>query len=429
MDPRGNSGSRVCADAEWTRGQLSALRAAETPPLGCPVLAFHGQENYPGREMALPDRRQPAERAFLQLSSALELAGWKLTKEKDGGLGLVRHRDRLALEYRYSREPRQAVLKGLLADAILSGRAHAGSRKFLAVVAAPGISPAMGSVLEEYAAGVAQDEFFGYADDRGLVRVHGRGLDEVRADAPARPRGAGRSAGHPRDLFSDLNQWMLKVLLGRSLGPELISVPRDGIASASELSARARVSGPGAWRLVSALRAEGHVDEAGRPVRVRDLLARWRAAALRPQRELGAVWIMPGRKPLERLRRALADTSQEPGPASACLGLFAACDAMGVGHVRGAPVHLYVRSAGVELLEKLGLAPAQRGEPSDVTVRVARWPESVFRAAAHPNAVPVADVLQCWLDVSAHPARGAEQADYLWKRVLGPALVPGEPQP
>lgn len=378
--------------------------------------------------MEAPGHRRPAERAFLHLSMALESAGWKLAKEKGGGLGLIRHRERLALEYRYSREPRQAVLKGLLADAILSGRAHAGSRKFLALVAAPAISPAMGSALEEYAADVAQGEFFGFADDRGLVRVHGRGLDQIRADAPARPRGAGRSAGHPRDLFSDLNQWMLKVLLGSLLGPELISVPRDGVASASELSAQARVSGPAAWRLASALRAEGHLDDAARPVRVRELLARWRAAALRPQRELGAIWILRGRNPLERLRRSLTDSLQ-PGPAPACLGLFAGCDALGLGHVRGAPVHLYVRHADLELLEKLGLAPAQRGQPSDVVVRVARWPESVFRAAAHPDGVPVADVLQCWLDVSAHPVRGAEQAEYLWKRVLGPALVPGEPQP
>ncbi len=379
--------------------------------------------------MQKPDDRQPAEGVILQLSRALESAGWKLAKEKGGRLGLVRHRERLALEYRYSREPRKSVLKGLLADAVLSGRAHAGSRKFVALVAAPAISSAMGAALAEYAADVAQGEFFGYADDRGLVRLHGRGLDEVRADGPGRPRGAGRSAGHPRDLFSDLNQWMLKVLLGRSLNPEVSSVPRDGGGSASELSTQARVSGPAAWRLLSALRAEGHLDEAARPVRVRDLLARWRAAALRPQRELGAVWIMRGRNPLERLRRSLADVSRQPGPAPACLGLFVACDAMGLGHVRGAPVHLYARSADAELLEELGLAPAQRGRPSDIIVRVARWPESVFRAAAHPDGVPVADVLQCWLDVSAHPSRGAEQAEYLWKRVLAPALVPGERQP
>ena len=45
------------------------------------------------------------------------------------------------------------------------------------------------------------------------------------------------------------------------------------------------------------------------------------------------------------------------------------------------------------------------------------------------DGVPVADVIQCWLDVSGEPARGAEQAALLWRRVLGPAIANGEPEP
>jgi len=114
---------------------------------------------------------------------------------------------------------------------------------------------------------------------------------------------------------------------------------------------------------------------------------------------------------------------------SACLGLFAACDALGVGHVRGAPVHLYVRRAEPELLERLNVAIAPNGQQPDLLLRVARWPESLFRAAVNVDGVPVADVLQCWLDVSGEPARGAEQAAFIWRRVLGPAIANGEPAP
>jgi hypothetical protein len=32
---------------------------------------------------------------------------------------------------------------------------------------------------------------------------------------------------------------------------------------------------------------------------------------------------------------------------------------------------------------------------------------------------------QCWLDVSHHPARGAEMADLLWRRVIQPHYVGG----
>lgn len=375
-----------------------------------------------------------AERALGQLSGALEAAGWKLSRGRAGSqrdFQVVRAGQRLPIEFRYAREPRQAVLRGLLADAILSGRARVGSRgKFVALVAAPVISPAMASSLDQYVSEVARGQPFGYVDERGLVRFHAPGLEEVRAD-PARRRSGGGSQAlkQPRDLFSDMNQWMLKVLVGRPLEPNMLSIPREPVGSAAELGDRADASVPAAWRLLSALRGAGHLDDAGAPVRVPEILARWRAAALRPQREIAAVWIMPGRDPLERLRRSLADVAKRGEPVSACLGLFAACDALGVGHVRGAPVHLYVRRAEPELLDELGLAAAEPGRPGDVVVRVARWPESVFRAAVRAGGVPIADVLQCWLDVSSHPARGAEQAEFIWKRVLGPALAPKEPQP
>jgi hypothetical protein len=224
-----------------------------------------------------------------------------------------------------------------------------------------------------------------------------------------------------------MNQWMLKVLVARPLAEKMISIPRQPVGSPAQLARVAGVSVPAAWRLLTALNGAGHLDEGGHIVRIGELFARWRAAALRPQRELGAVWILPGRSPLERLRRELAKMAEGSAP-SAALGLFAACDALGVGHVRGAPAHLYVRRADPDMLEKLGLSVAEGGRAADVVLRVARWPEAIFRAAARVDGVPVSDVIQCWLDVSSHPARGDEQAAFIWKRVLGPALA-GEQQP
>ncbi|WP_280640424.1 hypothetical protein [Cupriavidus pinatubonensis] len=40
------------------------------------------------------------------------------------------------------------------------------------------------------------------------------------------------------------------------------------------------------------------------------------------------------------------------------------------------------------------------------------------------DGIPVTDIIQTWLDVSAHPARGAEQAAELGHRIL--ANVVGE---
>jgi hypothetical protein len=41
------------------------------------------------------------------------------------------------------------------------------------------------------------------------------------------------------------------------------------------------------------------------------------------------------------------------------------------------------------------------------------------------HGVPVADIVQVWLDVSNHPARGKEQAEQIWKRVLAPSIQKG----
>lgn len=400
---------------------------------------YPAQERYPDQEMkrAPPmERREPgaADALVRHLADALAAGGWTLeapplAKAEAGDLVASSGRRRYAIELRSVREPRRTLLQALLADAILRGRARFGEQaRFVAVVGAPVISDAMARSIEEYARGVAPEQPFGYVDERGLVRLFGPGLAAARKD-PVKRAGSRAGVGQPRDLFSDLNQWLLKALVGWKLPAEMISVPRERPRSAVELAARAGASAPGAWRLFAALKAAGYLSEESEVVRARDLLGRWRAAALRPQREVGAIWILPGRAPLDRLRSALADLGREKEPPSACLGLFAACNALGVGHVRGAPVHLYVRRIDERQLERLGLALAPRGHPADVLVRVARWPESVFRGAVRRGGVPVADVIQCWLDVTAEPTRGAEQAAFIWRRVLGPALAGGEPQP
>jgi hypothetical protein len=392
-----------------------------------------GQEIYPDQEMSHSSDngdREPQVPALLEqhLSAALKAAGWSVRPgDAPVQFWIAKGAKRYPVLFRLARDARRSVIQALLADAILRGRASVRG-KFLVIVGTPAISAAMARSLEQYAAEVAQDQPFGYVDERGLVRFHGLGLDAARGEPSG---GAPSRAAHerPRNPFSDLNQWLLKVLVGRQLAPEMISVPREPIRSAAELAARGRASTPAAWRLYSALRDGGHLDDAGNLSLVRDLMARWRAAAQRPQRRVGAKWILPGRAPVERLHEALAGLRSEAGGPPACLGLFAACDALGVGHVRGAQLHLYVRHFEPELLERLGLALVVEGQQPDLFLQVARWPESLFRASVGVKGVPVADVIQCWLDVSGEPARGAEQAAFIWRRVLGPAIARGEPEP
>ena len=68
------------------------------------------------------------------------------------------------------------------------------------------------------------------------------------------------------------------------------------------------------------------------------------------------------------------------------------------------------------------LSPEVARQKPDVYVRIPAFRESVFRAAVIHDGVPVADILQVWLDVSSHPARGEAQADEIRHRVLAPIL-------
>jgi hypothetical protein len=65
-----------------------------------------------------------------------------------------------------------------------------------------------------------------------------------------------------------------------------------------------------------------------------------------------------------------------------------------------------------------GLSPDGAEYRPDVYVRVPVFRESVLRAAVIRDGVPVADILQVWLDVSSHPARGEAMVDEICGRVL-----------
>jgi hypothetical protein len=110
-------------------------------------------------------------------------------------------------------------------------------------------------------------------------------------------------------------------------------------------------------------------------------------------------------------------------PARCCIGVFAAADALGVGFVRGVPPHVYLERLDLDVLQKLGISVKDADRRAEVFVRVPSNKEAVFRAAVIHEGLPVSDVLQVWLDASAHAARGREQADEIWRRVLKPLFL------
>jgi len=193
-------------------------------------------------------------------------------------------------------------------------------------------------------------------------------------------------------------------------------------------------------RLVRQLSSEGFLDQRKgllRLVRAEELMRRWQGASQRTAREVPVRWIIRGgeeqllsavrsycswldakllRPPKPRVGRLVV-----PAPRIA-IGLFAAADLLGVGFVHGVAPYIYLEHLNSAALEQLGLSVEDAEGQPDAYIRIPENKEAVFRAVVRHEGVAVSDILQVWLDASNHPARGKEQADQIWKRVLAPSI-------
>src|SRR5581483_10320245 len=269
----------------------------------------------------------------------------------------------------------------------------------------------------------------------GLRFFIGPGLELLNAPHESvRKRIAMPPQASASQLFSDLNQWMLKVLLAPQIPEHLLSAPRGEYRNASQLAEAANVSVMSAFRFVKQMQDEGFLESSSDRlciVRIDHLMRHWQAASLRSHRDSGMRWILR-KDPAQQLRqavRAYEEHLHAPSKSKRalrsplpriCLGLFAAADALGAGFVHGAPAHLYIERPEPDAIEALGLSPGEAAHRVDVYMRIPQAREAVFRAAVYRDGVPVADILQVWLDVAAHPSRGKEQAEQIRRRFLSP---------
>ena len=375
-------------------------------------------------------------------------AGWKVRRQPSAGnlradLLVQRGEYSYVVEVKSAPEGRRDRLLPLLAQAILQARAFAERSPEpvapLAIVGAKSVSEALIRDLDRFVQEYAPDAAVGLVDMEGFQWFRGPGLDSSMnaargaAERRLRIRAPEAAVSH---LFSDLNQWMLKVLLAQGIPSDLLNAPRGEYRNASQLAAASNVSVMSAFRLVRQLRLEGFLDESGsnlRLVRLEELLRRWQAESPRPARDVPMRWILRGdpARQLHDALRAEALESVAPAPRSRraaapplrlCLGLFAAADALGLGFVHGVAPLVYLERLEPGVLERLGLSLEAPGVSTDICIRVPAARESVFRGAVLRDGVPVSDVVQVWLDAGAYPARGPEQADMIYRKVLKPLL-------
>lgn len=398
----------------------------------------------------IAQRRSLRESSLMRaVVGAFRRGGWQVVSQPHiagarPDLLVRRGNHQYVVQLKSSAEARRDRLVPLLAQAILQAKAAASKADLspparpLAVISAANLSPSLVDDLRSFAAEVAPEVSIGIVDLEGSRIFIGHDVEALSHLSP--PPKRSQSFPHLRPqmhLFSDLNQWMLKVLLAPQIPDHLLHAPRKNIESVSALARAAQVSLMSASRCVSLLRAEGFLDESRglHLVTIQGLLNQWRAAGRKPVREVPMRWIIPGdperqfldsvraylkmREPAVSVARSLRAHQAARHP-RLCLGLFAAADALGFKFVRGVAPHLYLQKLDPLALESLGLAPVHPGERADVLIRIPSFRESVFRAAVSRDGIPVSDVLQVWLDVADHPARGASQAQEIWRRVLVP---------
>jgi hypothetical protein len=391
-----------------------------------------------------------------RLVDAFKKAGWRADLKPAGIEGrsqpdMVVHLGphRYVVEVKVAREPRRPLLQAMFADAVLQARVHARELHAapLAVVAAPRISPLAAQEIRDYAERFAEDVAWGLLDSNGCFELHGPGLDAIHSEPAKNGEPEVPLSRPPPDLFSDLGQWMLKVFMADHIEPMYLGAPRGPIRNASHLASLASVSLPSASRLLNQLKGLHFIESAQQGpylVRIADLMQGWRVSNSEIPHEIGARWLIPPKDGAAQLSHALAARSHlspaiPEGLAGdrkeaalgrrrprACLGLFAASEKLGFRFAHGAPLHLYLEDISGRVLEQFGLSPAGVGERVDVFVRRPRNPEAVFRACVVRDGIPAADIIQCWLDISNHPARGREHAEQIWRRVLAPSLKLGQ---
>jgi Holliday junction resolvase len=366
------------------------------------------------------------------LADIFRKAGWRVRRQpetRDGRADLIVSKggEKYIVELKSASEGRSDRLIPLLSQAILQAQSFA--RRFpepatpLAVVAARHIPASVADNLKRFAERNAPDIAVGVIDAEGFRSFIGVGLEGLDVNPPGHSVRHIASPAHIPDLFSDLNQWMLKVLLGQRLPATLISIPREPIRNASRLAAAANVSIMSASRLVNQLTDRGFLDreqEHLQVVRAEELLDRWTSSNREAAKEVPARWIIRGGE--HQLVKALREYASRPmhNQPRCCLGLFAAADALGFGFVRGTPAHIYLENLTLDSLNRLGLAIEKSDRAAEVIVRIPSQPEAIFRPAVSAEGIPVSDVLQVWLDVATHPARGREQAREIQRQVLKP---------
>jgi len=300
-------------------------------------------------------------------------------------------------------------LKGAAATAILDLQRWGPGLRKLAWIEVERLGAQAVNRLGEYLDEVAPDVGWAVVDRNGGVRIHAPALGlDVRVDSDAAPR----SSKTLTPLFSDLNTWMLKVLLMRQAPEWAWTATREPSRNAYALHTVAGVSIASAHRFASAMVEADHLrsDRKGlHLVRVEALLNRWRAVY-----QSQAPALIEAR-PLFELDYKNIGLSVLGGRVA--LGGRIAAEHFALQHATRGRSTIWVEADLDEALEAMELVHAEPGR-GQVWVGRPRHVESCFRGRVLANGLAYVDPCELMLECSMDPVRGFEQSEYVLQRIL-----------
>lgn len=379
------------------------------------------------------------------MQDALGLRGLRAPKNGADLVAKTRDGRDVLIERKRLSTVRHDDLAGRLAVGVLSLRRHALEQDAivpLVVVELPHLSEEAAAVARKFMATHAGDVDWALAADDGDFVIH---APRVGGEcSKITPRGHKRRSLTPSrrrpSLFTDLNEWMLKVLLLGDAPKEMWGGPRGPTRTVRELAEKANVSVPHAHRFVRTFEERDHLrvtDEGIALVRKPALMDAWLQAVRQASREAVPVrWLLgePGsldeifagsdegifaKRIFDETVFASTDSAEAKRPVVA-LGGFDACRAHGVLHTKSTGAEVHVRASLQEACAAFDLEPCD-DKDAHLTLLPTRRGEAIFRGVVmhQGGAIPVVDILQAALDVAPHPARGIEQAEHIIHDVLG----------
>jgi hypothetical protein len=226
--------------------------------------------------------------------------------------------------------------------------------------------------------------------------------------------------------FSDLDQWLIKVLLLSPLdiAPQFWGGPKGYAENAFQLSKLAGVSQMPANLWAQAMESSGYLKRIGRknmiPLRIEALIEEWIGRYrfsdnnIYPFRSMFRVSNYDAF--IGELFEDIRLNSEELGE----LGIAAhlACKLHEVKHSSAKSIHIYCREDIHNVARILKLVPSEEERKADLFLVEPKYPKSVFGAVLKKKEIPVCDILQCYLDLYYLPDRGREQAAIVYENFI-----------